>query len=209
MLRRALTTDRVYAQIKQSLLAGDLPAGRLDLNRLADKLRVSPTPVREALARLAAEELVNFKPHIGYSAAPATEADLRDLYAWNFMVVDAALALVAGPSNLSCTSRIEAEHPLDTGLDQPSISVLCANIGAECRNQHLRRQILRINDQLARARTSEPRVIDGASFEAQQLARLWTARDVTALRTEMAVYHRRRMDCAALVARAITGCEQN
>ena len=45
------------------------------------RLGVSPTPVREALARLAGEQLVAFRAYVGYSALPPISlAELRDLF---------------------------------------------------------------------------------------------------------------------------------
>ncbi len=48
-----------YAQLRQMILGGALPAGtRLQEQNLAEQLGVSRTPVREAIGRLAAEGLV-------------------------------------------------------------------------------------------------------------------------------------------------------
>lgn len=46
------------------------PRQRLNIDSLATDLNVSPTPVREALARLAAERLVTFEPYKGYWVSP-------------------------------------------------------------------------------------------------------------------------------------------
>ncbi len=64
-------SERVYKAILQMLTRGSLRRGstlRIDL--LARSLDVSPTPVREALARLAATGLVLHEPRKGYSVAP-------------------------------------------------------------------------------------------------------------------------------------------
>ena len=51
--------ERVFAELKAGLLAGDYPLGRrLGEERLASALGVSRTPVREALHRLHSEGLV-------------------------------------------------------------------------------------------------------------------------------------------------------
>src|SRR5260370_4597378 len=46
------------------------PESRINIDKLAWELQVSPTPVREALARLESEGLVTKEPLRGYSAAP-------------------------------------------------------------------------------------------------------------------------------------------
>lgn len=61
--------NRVYQAIKASIVACDFPQGRrIYLEPIADDLRVSTTPVREALNRLAAEGLVIKAPRKGFIA---------------------------------------------------------------------------------------------------------------------------------------------
>ena len=58
------------AAIRRQILAGEVPAGdRVVIERLARHHGVSRTPIREALARLHAEGLVEFEPNRGYRAA--------------------------------------------------------------------------------------------------------------------------------------------
>jgi len=55
----ATTADAVYQTLRQGVIQGDLPPGeRLRSDALASELRVSRTPVREALRKLEAEGLV-------------------------------------------------------------------------------------------------------------------------------------------------------
>src|SRR5262249_40122713 len=49
---------------------GLAPGARLNIDGLAAELGVSATPLREALARLAAERLVSFVPFKGYTVLP-------------------------------------------------------------------------------------------------------------------------------------------
>jgi DNA-binding GntR family transcriptional regulator len=61
----------VYEQLKGRIMYQSFkPEARLNIDALALDLVVSPTPVREALARLAAERLVTFEPFKGYSVNP-------------------------------------------------------------------------------------------------------------------------------------------
>lgn len=63
------TGDRVHQAIKARAVAYDFPQGRrIYLEPLARELGVSTTPVREALNRLAAEDLVIKAPHKGFIA---------------------------------------------------------------------------------------------------------------------------------------------
>lgn len=68
---RIIRADAVYDQILEKLMDRSLPAGmRINIDALARELGVSPTPVREALGRLAAERYVNFSAYKGYAVVP-------------------------------------------------------------------------------------------------------------------------------------------
>lgn len=67
-------------------LTSELAEGRYGWGRplvameIASALRLSPTPVREALARLAGEGLIDHRPGYGYASLAYTGAELADLY---------------------------------------------------------------------------------------------------------------------------------
>jgi DNA-binding GntR family transcriptional regulator len=79
--RRALVDD-VYDAVLALLMDRVVePGARVNIDAVARDLDVSPTPVREALARLESEGLVAKRALKGYVAAPLLdEAGLRDLY---------------------------------------------------------------------------------------------------------------------------------
>ena len=83
--------DTVYDRLLDLLTWGELsPESSLPIDGLAAQLGVSPTPVREALARLEATGLVKRKARCGYRvAAPMSQAQMREL-------VDARLVLEVG-----------------------------------------------------------------------------------------------------------------
>jgi DNA-binding GntR family transcriptional regulator len=91
--------ERSYAALRQVLRDGMHPPGhRLEANRIADELGVSPTPVRDALNRLVGERMVEASSGEGFHVPRLDEGDLRDLYEWN-----SALAIMAAR-----TSRTQA-----------------------------------------------------------------------------------------------------
>jgi len=54
---RSAVRDRVYDQIQEMLLCGDIPPGEsMPIRTLADRLGTSPMPVREALRQLLSEQ---------------------------------------------------------------------------------------------------------------------------------------------------------
>ena len=72
--------DRVYGLLKQRIIRCVLaPGQRLNEKEIAEELRVSRTPLREALNRLGQERLVVRTPYAGYVVAPITEAGVREL----------------------------------------------------------------------------------------------------------------------------------
>ena len=75
----SLTQD-AYERLRADLLACRLlPGARLKTSDLCDALQVSLSAVREALARLTAEELVVAEPQRGFRVAPISAAELTDL----------------------------------------------------------------------------------------------------------------------------------
>lgn len=79
---RTALVDDVYESLKAWIMDTVREPGiRANIDALARALQVSPTPVREALARLDAEGLVVKEPARGYTVTPPlTPAEVADLY---------------------------------------------------------------------------------------------------------------------------------
>ena len=77
----ASLTERVYQNLRQSVITGQTPAGtRLVESTLATELNVSRTPVREALHKLALEGLLYSIPRAGYIVESMSDHDIQDLF---------------------------------------------------------------------------------------------------------------------------------
>jgi DNA-binding GntR family transcriptional regulator len=73
--------DRVHEGLQQAIREGRLqPGDRLILLTLAHELGVSLSPVREAVARLAQEGLVDLEPHRGAIVTRLSRHDIEDIY---------------------------------------------------------------------------------------------------------------------------------
>jgi len=79
---RQTLTDSVYEAVQELVMDQHIEAGaRVNIDLVARQLNVSPTPVREALARLEMDGLVVKEPLRGYSVTPMLDAKtFNDLY---------------------------------------------------------------------------------------------------------------------------------
>ncbi len=100
--------DVVFRTLRQAILRGELrPGERLMELRLADKLGVSRTPVREAIRKLELEGLVLMVPRKGAEVADITEKSLLD-------VLEVRRSLEELSARLAC-ERITKEELRDMG----------------------------------------------------------------------------------------------
>jgi DNA-binding GntR family transcriptional regulator len=91
--------DQVHADLLERIVAGELaPGSRLRQEALAAELGVSRTPLREALARLVSEGLVEFVPNRGATVARRDFNDMNQ--AWR-----ARLVLEPGAARLAAERR--------------------------------------------------------------------------------------------------------
>ncbi len=73
--------DNVANQLRYHIFAGDFaPGSFLDEVALAERLKISRTPLREALKVLTAEGLVRHEPRRGCFVYQVTEQDLDDIF---------------------------------------------------------------------------------------------------------------------------------
>lgn len=84
--------DAVYQSLRSSMFNGNLKPGQmLSENLIASSLRVSRTPVREALNRLQVEGLVTSIPGRRIIVSVPTDQDIEDVYSVRLMVETEAL----------------------------------------------------------------------------------------------------------------------
>ena len=73
--------EQIYALIRLTILTGSLPpGGTLDEKAIALQLGVSRTPVREAVQKLSAENLVEIKPQSGTRVAAISPTAIHQAY---------------------------------------------------------------------------------------------------------------------------------
>src|SRR6188472_796332 len=78
---RAALHEQVAHRLRQMLVENRIaPGAKLNERELAEQLRVSRTPLREAIKLLAAEGLVDLLPNRGAVAVKLTEADVANTF---------------------------------------------------------------------------------------------------------------------------------
>ncbi|MFD8970962.1 GntR family transcriptional regulator [Streptomyces sp. NPDC059593] len=108
-VRQALS-DSVYEDIKAMIMDHEIaPGARVGIEALARRLDVSPTPVREALARLESDGLVVKRSLSGYRATELlTRQGVEELFEMRLLLEPRAAALAALHADESQLDAIEA-----------------------------------------------------------------------------------------------------
>ena len=160
---------RVYRSLKCSVIAQHFVAGeRLNIEILAEDLRVSITPVRETLLRLVAEGLIINVPKMGFFMRILSEADIRDLYemnhiltAWSMsqLISDEIPGLVLGmPELVALNKKLTiTQIPSDEVIANSSGAIFeyCARRSG---NLEIVERIKNMNDRLNHTRVCESRM---------------------------------------------------
>ena len=110
-LRRPVLVDDVHEAIKALIMDHRIaPGARVPIDGLARELGVSPTPVREALARLESAQLVVKEPLRGYRTTPLlTPGQLDDLFQFRLLIEPWAAARAAERTGADGRARLTAE----------------------------------------------------------------------------------------------------
>lgn len=168
---------------------------RLAATEIAADLKLSATPVREALSRLAGEGLVEDRRGQGYFVRRLTGADVADLY------------------RLSLAVMMIAEEPRGLGFSGPSLSAAERQASPVERVEHLFEGWVlqagggllaaahgRLQARLAPIRRLEPLVIPDLAAEADDLEAA-AAGDRPRRQAALRRFHRRRIRLADTLAR--------
>lgn len=83
--------DRIFEKLQQTIFSGKFKSGeRITEKEIAEKLRVSRTPVREALYRLASIGMIKIIPHRGFMIGRWSAEEIKDV-----MEIRVALEMLA------------------------------------------------------------------------------------------------------------------
>ncbi len=80
-LSRHMLVDEIYAIVKEKIINHEMPPGeKINIDQLGRDLQVSNIPIRESLARLAAEGLVDTIPFKGMYVTKLSLQDLDEMF---------------------------------------------------------------------------------------------------------------------------------
>lgn len=107
--QRQVLADSVYESVKALVMDHEIqPGARVGIEALARRLDVSPTPVREALARLESDGLVTKRSLAGYRATELlTRQGLDELFEMRLLLEPHAAALAAAHADEAQLDAIE------------------------------------------------------------------------------------------------------
>jgi DNA-binding transcriptional MocR family regulator len=186
--------ERSYGMLRDMLRVGGLaPGARLDANRLAEEIGVSMTPVRDALNRLAGEQLVDASAGDGFHVPRLTETGLRHLYEWNAAILSMAVRTTPPAALVAAIARADTT---DSICDRTSASF--HRIGDAAPNGELRGAIHASTVRLHPFRIVEPAA---SASDSEELARLLVVDGGQA--QEIRRYHLRRMRAAGDILRLV------
>ncbi|MBL8552250.1 MAG: GntR family transcriptional regulator [Hyphomonadaceae bacterium] len=187
--------ERVYREIKQAIIAGDLRLRqRLDIDTLAERWRVSATPVRQALAVLTAERLVSVESTRGYYVAFWSERELKELYEWRGTLARVAAETYA-PEPIALTAAQRRAHTT-------AYALLMQHLEGNA-SRELRLAARSADERLHAALAAEAEALNDAAEDLLELADALGHANKRTLQARLKRYFRRRVqEAAAIRARA-------
>jgi DNA-binding GntR family transcriptional regulator len=124
----SISSQRAYSFIKQAILSGKYKSGeRLLEDIFANELEISRTPVRDALRRLHAEQLVIVTPYSGARVASWTEAEMKEANDLRIMLESYAASLAASKRTDEQLEKLESlchEMEVEAAKDTPSLDFI-------------------------------------------------------------------------------------
>jgi DNA-binding GntR family transcriptional regulator len=183
-----------HAQLRAMIFSGELLAGQpLRQEEIARRLGVSRLPVREALARLATEGLVELKPRRGFFVTSLNAEEIEDIFDMRALLEQRAGQLATENRTLADADALDAiVAALDGVIESPIAFEQWADLNLQfhkrlyqsCGRKHLCRQIDLLRDTVAafiRILASQEGELRRSQAEHRQIAALFRAGDATAV----------------------------
>ncbi|MFB3901948.1 MAG: GntR family transcriptional regulator [Acidobacteriota bacterium] len=159
-------TDWAYQQIKEEILTNRLrPGDPLQVEYFVRRLKISRTPMREAIQQLEKEGLVEIRPRMGTFVSHIELREIVEMYQVRQILEGFAARLAAGrvdPTRLADVENQLARLQTTGEVDYPAISKagleLHRLIVESCGNLVLTRFVLSLQDHFRRFRSAMPQL---------------------------------------------------
>lgn len=153
--------------VRHGLRSGDLrPGARMSVKAIADTLTLSPTPVREALSRLAGERLLEARRGEGYFVPALAADDIAALYRLSEQILRVAQG---EPRARPGATETGAAPPIDASDPVEAVDRLFRTWAGASASRVLADSFHIVALRLAPVRRCEPQVLPDLAAEAQQL----------------------------------------
>ena len=199
--------------LRQRLRDGlDLPGAALPINLIAAELRLSPTPVREALSRLAGEGLVD-KKGPAYTRPNLDALALAELYGLRLLYLSAAMT--ADVDRRVRRRQLPPPEPFSFGAalaQAPAsharvVETLYLEIVRHADDRMLGQAYQNAAERLAPFQPLELQVLPNLMGEAFGIVTAFETSDMPALRAGVRTHHRRRAGVAEVLVRLAAGAK--
>lgn len=178
--------------LRDRAMEGVYPPGRsVVIIEEARRLGLSTTPVREALAWLCGEGLMERAPRVGYVAPRVDTSLLRDRFWVRCRCLETSLELTVGQTTASV--------PASDVSGEVAVRDLFDRLVRATGNRALIDAFRLVDAQLRMLAGTESRVFGDIAEEANELLRIETVGSRTQLLAAIVAYHRRRIDSAAVL----------
>ena len=194
MAHGSTTVDRVYAVLKREILSGRFkPGSLLPLRSLGRELGTSVSPVRDAMARLVGERILEVHVGGGFQRPVLRERELRDLYSWHAHLMRLVLRNRSPEWIMPNLSEVfDALEPSNACAIADAATILFCRI-AECSGniEHIE-AVRAVNDRLHATRVAETCVPDRVE-ELRAVAAATASGSHSAAQAAIWSYQRRRL----------------
>lgn len=183
------------------------PGSALSIIELARALKLSHTPVREVLSRLAGEGLVERRGnrYFVWQLGAGDLLEMYDAHAYHVRLGLEALVQRAGPSQ----SLLGAGRDELMAMPQPiRAEWIFDRIVTEIGNRYLLGQHRRLAERLSPMRLAEPHVLSGIDDEIGAISQAYLQGAWLVLTEELSAYHERRRRQAGVIAALFDALEE-
>lgn len=179
---------RVYEEVRRNLLDGVIrPGERIPDAEICARLRVSRTPMREAMLALERDGLVRIVPRQGYFAAEIVASDVLDAYDVRFLIEPIVTAMAATKITDAEVEEVRAlaEIPADRSEDglaraielNKAFHLRIAQLSGNARMARLMSEVLDVLGRLALVDLRHYRSVESWRTEHLSIVEALAARD--------------------------------